>query len=730
MLVVNPLSGDILDANPAACSFYGYSRDEFVKKSLMDIVIFSKEQILDELNQITNQKQYVFLSKHRLKDGTIRDVEVHSGPVTLAHQKLLYSIVHDITERKRTEEILLTHVMKYRRMFENIQDVYFEINIDGFITEITPSIKNVIGMERELLIGKSFDQLCMTHQLFPDLYSRVLQQKKVFDYELTLCDVTGLPVYCSINAIAEFDNDGIKKIIGSLRNISERKKFEKQLIEAKKQWERTFDAIDSIITIQDADKRIIRANHATTKILQKNYGEIIGKHCFEVLREEKNPCENCPITSGNISDFIEYHHATLNKTFQCTISMTTGEAGGNGGFVIVAKDITRQREIEQQLRHTIKMEALGTLAGGIAHDFNNILSSIIGFTELILEDVPKNVETYENAQEVLAAAYRAKDLVSRILTFSRKGEQRRELFQIGPLIKECVKFLRASLPSTIDIRFHIPPDLCTIIADPTQIHQVIMNLCANASHAMRKSGGILTINLSNVKRHEILEKLPLKKADTYLKLSVEDTGHGISPDIIDKIFDPYFTTKEKGEGTGLGLSVVHGIVQSHGGAITVHSEPRKGAVFNIYLPATIEHQKYPVKKPGIEKLIGGSERILFVDDEITLASLATKMLESLGYKVVAKTSSQESLELFKASPHQFDLVITDMTMPGLTGNDLIKEIHRIRPDIPIILCTGYSDLFSEEDIKKMGVAKFLKKPINKETIAKAIREVLTTSSHH
>jgi two-component system cell cycle sensor histidine kinase/response regulator CckA len=395
----------------------------------------------------------------------------------------------------------------------------------------------------------------------------------------------------------------------------------------------------------------------------------------------------------------------------------------------IGRDITERKRAEQekekletQLRQAHKMESIGTIAGGIAHDFNNILASVMGYTELALDDAKKGTMQYQNLQEVLLAGNRATELVKQILTFSRQTDQEQKPVQVRLIITEALKLLRASIPSTIEIRKNIQSN-ALVIGDSTQIHQVLMNLCTNAAHAMKDKGGVLTLDLSDVELNsEFVSNHPDLKPGPYINLTVTDTGHGIPPSILQQIFDPFFTTKDEGEGTGLGLSVVHGIVHGHGGAIYCYSQPGKGSAFEIYLPAVERHLK---PEERIEKPIPtGIERILLIDDEPALVNMGERVLKSLGYDVTKRTSSIEALELFKAQKDRFDLVITDMTMPKMTGENLSKELMKIRPDIPVILCTGFSAKIDEKKALDMGIRAFVSKPILKREIAETIRAVL------
>ncbi len=404
-------------------------------------------------------------------------------------------------------------------------------------------------------------------------------------------------------------------------------------------------------------------------------------------------------------------------------------SGSLVGYRGVARDITSrlrteaqllQAQRDEELRQSQKMEAIGTLAGGIAHDFNNILGVILGFSELTLLEVAKGGSSWHNLQQVLTAGHRAKELVRQILTFSRKGDQERQPVQFHVVIQEAMKLLRASLPTTIRIHQELAEDVGTILANPTQMQQVLMNLCLNAAYAMHSGEGLLEICLEALEVDAPLAaRHPELSPGPYVCLIVRDNGQGIPEDVLERIFEPFFTTKAAGEGTGMGLAVVHGIVTSHGGAITVASKPGQGTTFNVYLPQL--NQPVNTKSASQASVPQGGERILFVDDEASLARLAKHMLTRLGHEVVVTTSSLEALSIFRASPHAFGLVITDQTMPHMTGDALARELRRIRADIPIILCTGYSHLVDANEATAQGINAYLNKPILARDLAKAIQ---------
>ncbi|QTA81582.1 Two component system response regulator/histidine kinase, PAS domain-containing [Desulfonema limicola] len=385
------------------------------------------------------------------------------------------------------------------------------------------------------------------------------------------------------------------------------------------------------------------------------------------------------------------------------------------------RDITRQRKLEAHLLQSQKLEAIGTLAGGIAHDFNNILSIIMGYTEISAMNISDTI-IKENLKQVVTASLRAKDLIQQILTFSHKGGQDYKPVIINPIIKEALKLLRASLPKTIEIKKEIDEEPLAVTSCPTQIHQILMNLCTNAAHSMEEKGGLMKICLTSLKTLKPLDHHNLPPGD-YVKLSVSDTGCGIEQNIIKKIFDPYFTTKEIGKGTGMGLAVVHGIVNRCGGSVNVQTCPGKGSRFEILFPRAVNEPAIPKKTESTE-LPRGNKNIMFIDDEALLTSLGKKMLENLGYYVECYTDPLAALEVFQKNSVRYDLVITDMTMPGITGDRLSEKFIKIRQNIPIIICTGYSEKLSEQQARKMGIKAFLMKPLALSKLANTVYDVL------
>ena len=385
-------------------------------------------------------------------------------------------------------------------------------------------------------------------------------------------------------------------------------------------------------------------------------------------------------------------------------------------------DITEQKRIEAELRQAQKMEALGTLTGGIAHDFNNILAAILGFTEVVRDRAAKDSRDRHHLDRVMQAGLRGRELIRQMLTFTSKTVGKKEPLRVSDIVKESVRLLRASVPATISIRVDADGASGFILADPAQVRQVVMNLCTNAAYAMRERGGTLDIAVSDY-RVSSPEPSDGMRPGPYVRLVVRDTGTGIAPEIRERIFDPFFSTKSLEDGPGLGLSVVHGIMRQLDGSVTVESEPGSGTAFSVYFPKVAEK---PLAEPATDQeLPTGSERILFVDDEEPLAEMGEELLAELGYEVLSRTSSEEALALLKEDPSRFDLVVTDQTMPGMTGVELAKEILALRPDMPVILCTGFSHLVDEKSARAAGIKAFVMKPLTKQEIAKAIRKALS-----
>ncbi|THB79148.1 MAG: response regulator, partial [Desulfobacteraceae bacterium] len=422
--------------------------------------------------------------------------------------------------------------------------------------------------------------------------------------------------------------------------------------------------------------------------------------------------------------FETMHQSSEGRVFPVEISAFLFDYKNQTTVLSIVRDITKRRRMEEQIRQTHKLESLGTLTGGIAHDFNNILSAIIGYAELSRTIIPENEKAYDYAKKILKAGHRAKALTQQILTFSRQDRLEPQPVLIKPVVEETLKLLKASLPASIEIHERIETH-ARVLGDPTRIHQIVMNLCTNASHAMRKDGGALEVGLVRISSDSSchLEYTELKPKP-YIHLWVRDTGCGMPPDVVKRIFDPFFTTKAPGEGTGMGLAVVHGIVSELDGIIHVTSEPSKGTHFDIFLPETLKGSETEAAQPRDTTPPSGTGRILFVDDEPDIVEIAEALLLDLGYSVITHTRAADALERFKAEADTIDAVITDMTMPQIPGDQLAKAMLSIRPDIPVIICTGFSEKMDKAQALELGMKGYLMKPLAKSKLAGLLMEIL------
>ena len=505
------------------------------------------------------------------------------------------------------------------------------------------------------------------------------------------------------------------------------------------EWSYTFDAIIDPVLILDSELRIVKGNRAAFQLLSVNGAAIESKHCHELFAGSDAPCSFCPVQTVRLENKPhrqEITHRYLGRTFSVSCSPLFDD-GKIVGFVHSAKDISHQRNLEKRLVHAHKLESISTLAGGIAHDFNNILGAILGNADLLLYRLPPTEredkvplgpplrieEIAEHIQAIRRAGVRAKDLVTQILAFSRQSTNQREDLLIAPVVKESCRLLRASLPTTIAIKVTVPEGLGMIHANASQIQQVVMQLCTNAAQSLANNAGVIEISLREIETGKAEQKryhdlVPGK----YVVLTVKDTGRGIAPETLERIFDPFFTTREVGQGSGMGLAVLHGIIVAHNGVIDVTSELEKGSVFTVFFPRVPDAGG---EEDDLQKVMPhGSETILFVDDEEDIVGMRTRMLAHLGYRVLPATSPEQALEYFARGEERIDLLITDHTMPRITGLQLAAKVSAINPELPIILCSGYSEAVTSDEAQRAGVRRFLAKPVDMRQLALAIREIL------
>ncbi len=656
---------------------------------------------------------------------------------------VLLALKRRLAERKQSEQSVFAEKERLLVTLQSIADGVITSDILGRAVLVNQAAEVLIGLNQEEAAGRLVSELFdIVHETSGETSENPVEYvlRTGLPYQLTNSTVliarNQTKKYIEQSAAPIRDrNEAVIGVVLVVRDVTIRKRHENMLrqseekhrtiIENMKEGYYEVDLAGNMVLFNDSMAGIL--NHSRENMAGMNYREYV----HESVREQVGKTFREVLTSrkpAQISGWKLLRKDGTPRSIEASISLVTNAAGEPSGFRGIVRDVTERNKLEEQLRQAAKMEAIGTLAGGIAHDFNNILYVIIGFTELSLEEAVQGGKLHLHLQHVLAAANRAKALVEQILTFSRRTDQQRQVIRISPILKETLKFLRASVPSTIEIREKIEACVETILADPTQVHQVLMNLCTNAAHAMRENGGVLEVCLDNQSWNgDRPDAGPQTEAAGYLRLSVSDTGHGMTPDVLERIFEPYFTTKDKGQGTGLGLSVVHGIVKSHGGYMEVQSEVGKGSCFQVYLP--VVHQEPDTAAcEAAPKVEGAGEHILLVDDEPSVISMGKEVLQRLGYRVSAECGSEDALVLFGKDPDRFDLVITDLTMPKMTGKELARQLRSVRPDIPIILCTGFSELVSEEQAKDGGLfSALITKPVSAGTMAAVIRNVLNVA---
>jgi PAS domain S-box-containing protein len=729
-------NGNYLHVNDEYCRIFDFEKEELIGRNFsvvlpLDEVGTAKETYTRLLNKnLTRPRE----CKRRRKDGSAVYIQAAD---TMLHQEngqnALITVVRDITEHKQTEESLLLTEDRYRRLFEDAVLGIFRSTPEGKLIHVNPAYARMFGFNSPEEAKRQVNDVVV------DLYADPSRRNEILRIIL---DANG-PVHTenryrrkdgniftgNLHAWAVRDREGkLLYLEGFVEDITEQKRAEGSLRESQQRFRELAELLPETIFEMDISGDLTFANLNAFDHFGYSQEDLErGMNGFEMISPEDRPraMENAKKiisgkkTGGNEYKALRKDGSTFPAIIHSAAKVRDGKPVGIRGIVI---DTSETKMLEAQLFQAQKLESIGTLAGGIAHDFNNILVPIIGYTELALSDMPQPTQMRYGLEQILNAATRARDLVKQILAFGRAGKEQQQMpVEIGSIVKEALKLLSASLPSSIEIRQDIAKGVA--LADPTQIHQILLNLCTNAAHAMGDKG-VLEVRLSRVdlNKSDLDGQLIVDlKPGQYLKLSISDTGCGMDARTLERIFDPYFTTKAVGKGSGLGLAVVHGIVKRQGGAITVQSEPGEGTLFCIYIPA-MKAMVDPIVDTG-QVLPTGTERILLIDDEQSIVEMETAVFEELGYDVTPVTDSLRALEIFRSRPGEFDLIITDYTMPNLTGIDLSKEIRRIEPDIPIILCTGFSEKVTEKGAMELGV-ELAMKPFSMKQIAELVRKVL------
>ena len=769
-------------------SLTGYKIDKFNSGEMKWIDIIVEEDIETArkifIQALKTDKSYVREYRIKSKSGKIIWTQERGQIVCDSKGEIEYiaGVFFDITEHRQAEEALQKSEEMHRILTENIDVGMTIIGTDYKVQWVNPVVGKWFDKDPSEFVGKycyqefeKSDSICHycpaveaiatgkpneaeTQGVKPDgstFFVRdrvypIIKDGKVIAINEIIEDITekqklkvALEEYSiNLEKLVEERTAGLTKANEQLRKeIDERKRAEEALMESEEKHRTLFESSrDAIMTLAPPTWLFTSGNPATVELFKvKDEAEFISLGPWQLSPErqpdgkpsDEKAKEMIETAMRNGSHFFEWTHCHSDGTpFQAEVLLTRMEQRGQVLLQATVRDITESkraeealRESEARLQQSQKMESIGTLAGGIAHDFNNILFPIIGYAEMMLDSLPADSPHRNSTNEILQGGKRAGDLVKQILTFSRQADQTLKPLKVQLVIKEVLKLIRSSLPSTIEIKKHISNKCGLVLADATQIHQIAMNLITNAYHAMEDEGGKLEVTLKEVELGIDDLTDPSMTPGAHVCLTVSDTGPGMDHSVISRVFEPYFTTKEIGKGTGMGLSVVHGIVKSYKGAIKVYSEPGEGTAFHAYLPV-IKSQFETEEADAVVSIPKGTERILLVDDEETIVRMEKQLLERLGYYVTARTSSVEALEAFRDSPGKFDLVITDMTMPNMTGVQLSQKLLEVRPDIPIIICTGFSTKIDNEKTKEYGIRGFVMKPVIMSEIAKKIREVL------
>ena len=738
IILVNHL-GEIVFWNAAGERIFGWSSSEAIGKNVHELLAPSRLHAaalagLEEFNLSGHGNAVGKITELTAvrKNGEEFLIELSLSSFRMHDHWFASGLVRDLTERNKLYQALRSSEERFRQVSANAEEWIWEVDQDGMYTYSSSAVHKILGYSIDEVVGEKYFYdffLPEEREKLKELaFSEFAENRSFSQFINRNLRKDGAIVTIESSGVAIFDQQG--EMIGYRgvdKDITEQVRAEAERLRLVTAIEQTA----ATVLITGVDGTIEYVNPAFERITGYTSGEVVGKNP-RILQSGKHDRAFYLDLWKTISGGKVWTGRLINKTKDGalvykdgSIAPVRGSDGNIVNYVQVTQDVTKEVELQNQLVQAQKLEAIGTLAGGIAHDFNNILFAITGFTELAMMDLPADSRARSNMERVMQAAKRSGDMVKQILAFSRRGHGEVLSLDLTPLVKEGLKFLRGAIPSTIELRQSIEPNLDKILGDATKIHQVLMNLCINASHAIKDAKGTIAVELSQMGLGpDFTEKNPPLVPGKYVRLRVSDTGSGIAPEIMEKIFDPYFTTKEAGKGTGLGLSVVREIVRSHNGAITLNSGVGKGSTFDVFFPVIEEQWPQVDEKPVADVTPVGKERILVVDDENHLLEMYERQLKRLGYEVTCSSNPEEALELFRGDPRKFDLVITDFTMPKMTGIEFATGLGSIRPGLPIILCSGVSQIVSDSETKKAGIQTVIYKPIRRPEIAQAIRKAL------
>lgn len=760
--------GRILEANPAFSQMSGYDIKELLSMNIADIDASREAFDLEsQMLKIIASGKARFEFRNRRKDGSVYDVEVSVHTRKENEDIEFVAFLRDITQRKTIERVqeaklrLIDFASNYSTreflqelideaealtgseigFFHFVEDDQETLSLQTWSTNTLKNMCSAAGSGSHYPISQAGIWVdCVKEQrpLIHNDYAGMKHKKGLPEGHVPIVRELVVPVFRKGKIVAilglgnkntdyhEHDIDTVQQLADLSWDTVILKRAEEALRESEEKYRSMMESMNDGAFICSPDFKIEYMNPAMIRQIGRN---AMGEICYEAIHGLNQPCSWCSMDSthrGERTDF-EVENPSDGR-FYIVSNSPIFHSDGLISQMAIYRDVTQIKNAEKQLRQAQKLEALGTLSAGIAHDFNNILSPITALSELLMEDLPRESFEWDNASGIFKSAMRAADLVKQILSFSRKGEKTRVPTLLHQILQEVCKLIRSTIPSNIPFNQYIQEDCQAVMADPTQLHQVTMNLVTNAYHAVEDTGGEITLELREIDVQANEQPGILIPPGKYAVISVSDTGKGIDPANLDKIFEPYFTTKKEGKGTGLGLSVVYGIVKEHGGDIAVLNEPGKGVRFDVYLPVAGKNTR--TDDPalyGKELMPTGNERILLVDDEEAIVGFVKKMLGRLGYQVASFTKSLEALGAFASNPDGFDMVVSDMAMPQMTGVQLAHEMRAIRADIPIIICTGYSERIDEEKAKKIGVNALLMKPLRNNDLARLIRTILDES---
>ncbi len=725
--------GQLVYVNRAAAQSLGYTVEEMLSIGVPGFDLKFGPVFESLFMELKVKNVPPFETIHTAKDGRKIPKEIKAVYMSFGDEEYVCGFGRDTTERKAAEEELHRRERQFSLIANNFpgivsrldRNLVFTFSIRGYepVSEIVP--KNVIGQSLRDVIGRK------TWNIAQPYIKQALTGEQV-SFENTHTLPSGKTFSVLNTLVPDLDSeDNVEGIFTFAIDITKRKEAEQALLESEERYRRLYEGSRDGIVRVDMHGNILEFNQSYQAMLGYTKEEIEGKNYRQFtlsrwLEAEEQILSEQTKKKGYSEVYEKEYVRKDGSIFPVELrTFLINKKGKNIGMWAIVRDIEERKKVEQNLMQAHKMQAIGTLAGGIAHDFNNILAGILGYAQIIKKKLPENSPLNSYIQQIFRMGDRAVNLIDQILAFSRKTDIQPKPLLLSLIIKESLKMLHSTIPAHISIDQKIFDTESTVLADPAQIHQVLMNLFSNAAYELQETGGVIEVVLKKLNlKEENIKKYPGLKPGHFLSLTVRDTGSGIDGSIKDRIFDPFFTTKPVGSGTGMGLAVVHGIVESLNGVIRVESAIEKGTTFQIILPVSKLIENVHTDAEDTKKIAGGSESIMIIDDEESLTFTFGKILAEMGYRIKTENKSMEALNDFEQNPACYDLIITDMSMPQMTGFELAKRIMDIRPEMPLIICTGHSDVLTEEKIQKAGIKALLKKPVTAEKLLKTVRYVL------